>query len=160
MIDSGFEILEIRPAGYGGSLYCAARLIDEPNVNIRINSLDSENQLPNYQDSVNRFTQLLSKLDGEIGFYVPLRAMPYLCAAGIDMRSCKYRFFDDTAHWHGKHFDGTAIPIENFQDIVENPPDVIVIMSLTFEKQIEERLTKEFGNQITVFTLREMLNKP
>ena len=160
MIDSGFEILEIRPAGYGGSLYCAARLTEESNENIRNKSLNTENQLPNFQDSVNRFIQLLSNLEGEIGFYVPLRTMPYLSAAGIDMKSCEYRFFDDTAHWHGKHFDGTAIPIENFQDIVENPPDVIVIMSLTFEKQIKERLTKEFGNQITVVTLREMLNRP
>ena len=159
MIESGFEILEIRPAGYGGSLYCAAQLMDESSEKIRFKSLDSENQLPNFQESVNKFSQLLSKLEGEIGFYVPLRAMPYLCAAGVDMKSCNYRFFDDTEHWHGKHFDGTAIPIENFQDIVENPPNTIVIVSLTFEKQIKDRLTKEFGDQITVVTLREVLHQ-
>lgn len=159
MIQSGFKILEIRPAGYGGSLYCAAQLIDETTESMKLKSLECETQFPNFQESVNRFNQLFSKLEGEIGFYVPLRALPYLCAAGIDLKSCKYRFFDDTAHWHGKHFDGTAIPIENFQDAVRNPPETIIIMSLTFEKQIKGRLTKEFGNEVKVITLREVLDK-
>jgi 2-polyprenyl-3-methyl-5-hydroxy-6-metoxy-1,4-benzoquinol methylase len=157
MMNSGFEILEIRTAGYGGSLYCAARKIDHTKGNIQLGHLDLKTPLPNFQDSVNRFIQLLSHMEGNIGFYVPLRTLPYLCASGIDMKNCNFRFFDDTAHWHGCHFDGTAIPIENFQDIVKNPPDIIFIMSLTFEKPIKEKLLEHFGSQIRLITLRDVL---
>jgi 2-polyprenyl-3-methyl-5-hydroxy-6-metoxy-1,4-benzoquinol methylase len=157
MMNSGFEILEIRTAGYGGSLYCAARKIDHKKGKTQLDHLDLKTTLPNFQDSVNRFSQLLSHMEGDIGFYVPLRTMPYLCAAGIDMMNCNFRFFDDTAHWHGCHFDGTAIPIENFQDIVKNPPDIIFIMSLTFEKPIKQKLLEHFGSQIRLITLRDVL---
>ncbi len=157
MMNCGFEILEIRTAGYGGSLYCAARKIDHTQGNTQLGHNDLTTTLPNFQDSVNRFSQLLSHMEGEIGFYVPLRTLPYLCAAGKDMMNCNYRFFDDTAHWHGCHFDGTAIPIENFQDIVKNPPDIIFIMSLTFEKPIKQKLLEHFGSQIRLITLRDVL---
>ena len=157
MMNNGFEILEIRTAGYGGSLYCAARKTDHTKENTKLSHLDLKATLPNFQDSVNRFSQLLSHLEGDIGFYVPLRTMPYLCAAGKDLMNCNFRFFDDTAHWHGCHFDGTAIPIENFQDIVKNPPDIIFIMSLTFEKPIKQKLLEHFGSQIRLITLRDVL---
>jgi len=154
---SGFEILEIRAADYGGSLYCAARGIDQGNIEIGSNDADENYTLPNFKESIDKFRSAIESADGEIGFYVPLRAMPYLCAISADMKNSKYRFFDDTTHWHGHHFDGTDIPIESFRDIIDRPPKTIFIMSLTFEKQIKNKIISHFGNQINVVSLREIL---
>ena len=156
---AGFELLEIRAADYGGSLYCAARRKDDNEVSVQ--SHDSENiyDLPNFKDSIEKFRYALATSHGEIGFYVPLRAMPYLSAISVDMKNSEYRFFDDTAHWHGHHFDGTSIPIESFQDILQRPPNTIFIMSLTFEKQIKSKIVSHFGDQITVVSLREILSR-
>ena len=155
----GFEILEIRAADYGGSLYCAARRVDEYEVNLVEQNSIEPYKLPNFKDSIDKFRSTLETADGEIGFYVPLRAMPYLSAISVDMKNSEYRFFDDTSHWHGHHFDGTNIPIESFQDILKRPPNTIFIMSLTFEKQIKEKIVSQFGDEITVVSLREILSR-
>jgi 2-polyprenyl-3-methyl-5-hydroxy-6-metoxy-1,4-benzoquinol methylase len=155
---AGFEILEIRAAEYGGSLYCAARRMDECEVNLAEADFSESCKLPNFKDSIDKFRSSLETAVGEIGFYVPLRAMPYLSAISVDMKNSEYRFFDDTTHWHGHHFDGTSIPIESFQDILNRPPDTIFIMSLTFEKQIKDKIVSQFGDEITVVTLREILS--
>ena len=159
MESAGFEILEIRAADYGGSLYCAARRVDEYEVNLVEQNSIEPYKLPNFKDSIDKFRSTLETADGEIGFYVPLRAMPYLSAISVDMKNSEYRFFDDTSHWHGHHFDGTNIPIESFQDILKRPPNTIFIMSLTFEKQIKEKIVSQFGDEITVVSLREILSR-
>jgi 2-polyprenyl-3-methyl-5-hydroxy-6-metoxy-1,4-benzoquinol methylase len=157
MNDSGFEILEIRAADYGGSLYCAAQKRSNLIKEYRFSPVPHGNSLPNFANAIGRFKEALEKAEGEIGFYVPLRAMPYLCSIGADMMNSKFRFFDDTAHWHGKHFDGTRIPIENFNDLQSNPTNTIFIMSLTFQKQIEEKIKDCFGEQIKLVGLRQVL---
>ena len=159
MESAGFEILEIRAADYGGSLYCAARRVDEYEVNLVEQNSIEPYKLPNFKDSIDKFRSTLETADGAIGFYVPLRAMPYLSAISVDMKNSEYRFFDDTSHWHGHHFDGTNIPIESFQDILKRPPNTIFIMSLTFEKQIKEKIVSQFGDEITVVSLREILSR-
>jgi hypothetical protein len=73
------------------------------------------------------------------------------------MMKSEIRFFDDTEHWHGKHFDGTRIPIENFENLQVNPTDTLFVMSLTFEKQIKAKILDHFGTKIKVVTLREIL---
>jgi 2-polyprenyl-3-methyl-5-hydroxy-6-metoxy-1,4-benzoquinol methylase len=157
MRESGFEILEIRAADYGGSLYCAARVIDKGNMELGSSDSNVNDGLPNFKESIDKFRSAIACARGEIGFYVPLRAMPYLCAISEDMKNSKYRFFDDTAHWHKHHFDGTNIPIESFEDIVERPPHTIFIMSLTFEKQIKNKIVSHFGDRIKIVSLREIL---
>ena len=159
MESAGFEILEIRAADYGGSLYCAARRKEEYKVNIQNHDSEKIYELPNFKDSIDKFRNALETAEGEIGFYVPLRAMPYLSAISVDMKNSEYRFFDDTTHWHGHHFDGTNIPIESFQDILKRPPNTIFIMSLTFERQIKTKIVSQFGDQITVLSLREILRR-
>ena len=156
---AGFEILEIKAAEYGGSLYCAARRIDEYEVNPVGHDSGEAYKLPNFKDSIDKFRSCLETAEGEIGFYVPLRAMPYLSAISVDMKNSNYRFFDDTTHWHGHHFDGTNIPIESFQDILKKPPKTIFIMSLTFEKPIKDKIVSRFGDEITVVSLREILSR-
>jgi len=157
MEDSGFNILEIRTADYGGSLYCAAQKkseLSKENENYRSSELY---RLPNFRNAINKFQDSLEKAHGKIGFYVPLRTIPYLCATGVDMMNSDFRFFDDTEHWHGKHFDGTRIDIENFENLQSNRTDTLFIMSLTFEKQIKDRILDHFGTKIKVVTLREIL---
>jgi SAM-dependent methyltransferase len=155
--DSGFNILEIRTAEYGGSLYCAAQNTSKLIREHKNLGSPEGNRLPNFGNAVTKFQESLKKAQGTIGFYVPLRTMPYLCAAGVDMMKSEIRFFDDTEHWHGKHFDGTRIPIENFENLQVNPTDTLFVMSLTFEKQIKAKILDHFGTKIKVVTLREIL---
>jgi 2-polyprenyl-3-methyl-5-hydroxy-6-metoxy-1,4-benzoquinol methylase len=156
---AGFRILEIRAADYGGSIYCAARRKEESETDLVKNNSKKVYELPNFKDSIDKFRSALETANGEVGFYVPLRAMPYLSAISVDMKKSNYRFFDDTTHWHGHHFDGTNIPIESFQDILKKPPKTIFIMSLTFEKQIKSKISSHYGDKITIVTLRDILSR-
>jgi 2-polyprenyl-3-methyl-5-hydroxy-6-metoxy-1,4-benzoquinol methylase len=158
MQSAGFEILEIRAADYGGSLYCAARKKDVQESNPVTSSTTEVYELPNFNDAIERFRSALESADGEIGFYVPLRALPYLTAVHANLKNSDYRFFDDTKHWHSNYFDGTSIPIESFQDIIERPPTTIFIMSLTFEKQIKSKIMSHFGDGISIICLRDLIS--
>ncbi len=155
---AGFEILEIRAADYGGSLYCAARKTDLQQSKPDTISSSQAYELPNFSDAIERFRSALESAGREIGFYVPLRALPYLTAVHANLRNSDYRFFDDTKHWHGNYFDGTNIPIESFQDIIERPPKTIFIMSLTFEKQIKSKIMSHFGDEIAIICLRDLVS--
>ncbi len=73
-------------------------------------------------------------------FYAPLRALPYLTSEGMQSYQSQIRFLDDTRHWHMKYFDGSPIQIENFSDLAHHMPSRIFVMSLTFERQICDRL--------------------
>jgi 2-polyprenyl-3-methyl-5-hydroxy-6-metoxy-1,4-benzoquinol methylase len=159
MESAGFELLEIRLADYGGSLYCAARQKDDNEEKIVKQDSERNYELPDFKASIEKFRLALENSHGEIGFYVPLRALPYLSAISVDMKNSEYRFFDDTAHWHGCRFDGTTIPIESFQDILQRPPDTIFIMSFTFEKQIRNKIVSQFGDQIKIVLLRDILSQ-
>jgi 2-polyprenyl-3-methyl-5-hydroxy-6-metoxy-1,4-benzoquinol methylase len=150
---AGLEVMAIEAAKYGGSLYCcakqssqAASVEDPSDVATRIPSEFFENA----SRKLVEFRKLLEKLASErktVGFYVPLRAVPYL---GHLSSFSRYRFFDDTPHWHQKYIDGLDAPIENFRDLLENPVDELFIMSLTFGGVIQQKVADAgFTGRIT-----------
>ena len=96
---------------------------------------------------------------GEVAFYVPLRAMPYLYTGISDLSEDKIRFFDDTEHWYGCHFDGSSVPIENISDLIRKPPPIVYIMSLTFGDLIEERIMSSIAGSVVIRQLRYILNQ-
>lgn len=159
--ESGLVNINIETSNYGGSLYaCGKKAI--PRENIDNAFLDVENNATKELDlyekkSKKNISKLrahifdMAKLKKSIGFYVPLRALPYLCPS----TDINFRFFDDTPHWYGKKFDGTDTEIENMDDLVYDPVDVIYIMSLTFGKTIKTKILSSIGCPIEIYLLED-----
>lgn len=139
---------EVIPAGFGGSLYCAARLAvgGEPFSP----SGDSSQELETYRTSAERVLRHLGDLLGnarqngqEVGIYaagrllnaLTLLHMPRAAMPGI-------RFFDDNDLLHGKYFPGWPIPIENRADYARRPPNLTLVASRSFGSEIIGRLTE------------------
>ena len=155
---AGFEVVDIRKAGYGGSLYCSA--IKKEKSLLVNKKLDLESNLffKKAKSNILKFQNIIDNLllqHKSIGFYMPLRAIPYIFTL---TDTIKFRFFDDTKHWYNKYFDGVNTPIENFQDLEQHPVDVIFIMSLTFDHIIIEKINKSSIQHIEIITLRDILD--
>jgi 2-polyprenyl-3-methyl-5-hydroxy-6-metoxy-1,4-benzoquinol methylase len=140
---AGLEVLAIERALYGGSIYCCARNSINP---LRYDQKTGFEKFHNFTTCAKNNIAKLSeevnscrKTDGSLGFYAPLRALPYLAILG--MRN-GFRFFDDTSHWYGRCFDGVDVPIENFNDLKARPVDSLYIMSTTFGDRILDRIAK------------------
>ncbi len=76
-----------------------------------------------------------------LGIYVPGRMINILsiCYKKIPER---IRFFDDNSNLHGMYFPGINIKIENFEDFLDDPVDVVLIASYTFGEKIKNRIMK------------------
>lgn len=148
---AGFQVLDIAKAGYGGSLYCLAgkRAVAAASVA----AADSDDA-----SFIARARQTLQRMQGRIGqegagYYMPLRAIPYLSALGI---AGPLRFFDDTAHWHYGYIDGAEVKIENFADLAVQPTRLVHVMSLTFGDVVAAKIRARLP-EVQTTTLRELL---
>ena len=74
---------------------------------------------------------------------MPLRSFPYLAVANL---LDKVRLFDDIEHWHNGYIDGSVTPIENFNDLINNPVDHLFIMSLSYGDLLKEKVRKKLPN--------------
>lgn len=82
---------------------------------------------------------LLSKYENkDIAIYVPLRAINYFAQININ----DVRIVDDSKFFHGKKIPLFTKNVESFDDLVENPPKLILIFSKTFGLQIKEKIEK------------------
>ena len=155
---AGFEVISIDKAGYGGSLYATGRKSSRKTTkDVSVAAGAYEVFASQASKMVSAFDQrvehVLSQPGLTLGFYVPLRTLPYIAKKDI---YSGFRFFDDTGHWHHQVFDGVDVPIENFQDLVKSPVTDLVIMSLTFGDGIRNKVRKEFGNKVNVTTLGDL----
>lgn len=162
LINSGFEVLSINKAGYGGSLYAVGKKKSNKN-NISTHSFredDYEKFTIRADKVINSFgeysNRVLSNRHHTLGLYVPLRSLPYISKQDINGG---FRFFDDTNHWHMNYFDGVNVPIENFNDLKQNPVTDMIVMSLTFGDVIRNKIIKEFGDRINVVTIGDLISQ-
>jgi len=158
---AGFEVISVDKAGYGGSLYATGRKSTHKNSKgVSVGTEDYEAFASRASKMIaafdERVDQTLSAHGRTLGFYVPLRTLPYIAQKDIYNG---FRFFDDTGHWHHHVFDGVDVPIENFQDLVRSPVTDLVIMSLTFGDVIRNKVHKEFGDRVNVTTLGDLAAK-
>jgi len=155
---AGLKVVALEKAAYGGSLYCCALNdgIDGPWVPLR--GTDKFDKFLTTSASsgavvTSRITTALASRRS-IGFYVPLRSLPFLSLA----RSWTgFRFFDDTSHWYGKCFDGVGVAVENIEDLKGSPVDLLFIMSLTFGRRISERVASCGIPGMEVILLSDMM---
>lgn len=157
---AGFGSILIEKAEFGGSLYCRAIKKKSP-VLYRYEAPDS--QWSKYRDFHNKIDKLMRTLKYEIdhvlsdknrslGFYAPIRTLPYLGAWGLWKR---FRFFDDSDYLHNKYIDGVNVPIENFEDLTHNPVTDMFIMSPSFGDVIQSHINDEIGKKVHVRKLTD-----
>ena len=84
------------------------------------------------------FSNILKKHSyKEIGLYIPLRAYPYI---HLIPKNINIRLFNDDPSWHRNYLDGFKNPIENLSDLLAYPPDLLIICSLSFGKEIYQKI--------------------
>ena len=156
---AGLEVLAIERALYGGSIYCCAR---KNNNQMSDNSKAGFEKFHKFtsdaEKNICKFAAEVAscrKNGGSLGFYAPLRALPYL--AILKIRN-GFRFFDDTHHWYGRCFDGVDVMIENFDDLKARPVDALFIMSMTFGEKIVNRISEGNIQCDRIITLKQVLD--
>ena len=154
----GFEVITVDQAGYGGSIYAIGQKKNsvKKNYSDKVEPSEYNNFIFMAKKTIDNFKKvsenILNDSDRSLGFYIPLRTLPYLSF----LSNYDYRFFDDTIHWHNCVFDGSKVPIENFSDLMKTPTTDIMVMSLTFGNIIKNKLTKNFGDKINTITLKDL----
>lgn len=155
---AGLHVLAVERAKFGGSLYCSAIRKGSLAVAPTRRTVAGAGFICEARSQVDRFradVDSLLKADRSVGFYMPLRAVPYL-AHFPDFRSV--RIFDDTPHWHGCYFDGVDVAVENFDDFCARPVDDLFIMSLTFGEIVRSKI-EALGSRVKISTLPSWLDR-
>ena len=140
-------------SGYSRLLYVVAE--------IRENNINKEKRtdialLKNYpQRTKNFLIQMRQKFrqlakSGSLGIYCPGRALSVL---DFDL---PVRFFDDDMRLKGKYLPPFRSPIEGPDSLLQQPVDIIVVMSRTFGDRIRNNLKKRGYNGI-IFTVNELM---
>ncbi len=155
--EAGFEVLHTAYASYGASLYCLARR-GRGKVTAPPGVAKFQEFAWHAATSCRRFgayvRPLLESRRASLGFYVPLRPLPYLSR----LRALSgFRFFDDDPGVHGKYFDGFDAPVENFADLQARPVTHMAVMSLPHAPAITRKIHAVFGSRIAVTSLEAIL---
>ena len=157
---SGLNVVKIIKSGFGGSLYCLAskKKIYKKNFKKYGSNIDeTKNFFKKSKFAIGKFNNVINlslKQNKSIGFYMPLRAFPYIASFKSKF---KYRLFDDQRHWHGRFIDGENTKIENYSDLVKSPVDHLFIMSVTFGKVVKRKVLNKIPN-IKIFLIKDILN--
>lgn len=157
---AGYDVAEVALAGYGQTVYAlatpragsaAAQALPDDGKWARFSRLTAR--------SLERFKAyvrpLLDDSRAELGFYVPLRALPYLSVLGA---FTGFRFFDDDPGTHGRLFDGfVSVPVEGWDSFVARPPTHVVIMSLPHADAIGRKIQAAMRGRVSAVTLQQIL---
>lgn len=155
---AGLKVLTIEVAKYGGSLYCCAQNTSKTALAARTGRTKYDGFIAKIEHNTSAVGGLLSAALSDptksVGFYVPLRTLPYVAAIN---RFGGFRFFDDTNHWYDRAFDGMEVYVENFADLRQAPVTDLYIMSLTFGDVIKKKIERERLDIRRITLLREMI---
>lgn len=144
LLAAGFELRNLRPAGFGGTIYASAvntAASGGAGAALRLAVERHHTFVTRAKRAVSRFGDILAaaRRDGKtVGFYVPTRAINLLAITSADPSG--YRFFDDNQTLWGSYFPGLPIRIENRAEWAANPPNLTLIMSKTFGAKIQAEL--------------------
>ena len=153
---AGFHPVAIQKAKVGGSLYGLASKKKIVSFTPKVHENTALKFFQKANLAINKFKLIVEKSIKEsksLGFYMPLRSFPYLAVTGL---LDKVRLFDDIEHWHLGYIDGSNIPIENYQDLIEKPVDHLFIMSLSYGQILKNKVKSQLPN-IEITTLEEIL---
>lgn len=139
---AGFHVIDIRKSKVGASLYAIAspsQLEGHKTFLPSFDSIHSSVFIEKAKNNILAFQRKISSLvecNKSIGFYVPLRAFPYIYSSKIS----QYRIFDDMSHWHNGYIGSCKAKVENYDDLVASPVDELFIMSYSYASKLRKEL--------------------
>ncbi len=163
LLTNGYTVVEAKKSSFGGNIHIAAQALQN-TTSKPINSID-ESLYNNFKILFETKTLQLKKLfelnqQKSIGIYVPIRALNllYLLKDDIERLGIQLRFFDESEYLYTKYLPCFDISVENLEDFISNPPDLTIIFSYSFGKQIKEKLINSTLNQpnIQLLTINEI----
>ena len=146
---SNLTVLEIRKSNYGKVLYCLAK---KENGSKPIILKPNERKFDKFKiDILKLKNNILTHIREEasqgrtLGFYIPLRALPYLSLLK-NREDFSIRFFDDNPSLKNTFFDGFDISVENMEGLVSKPVDTLYIFSEAFGGKIKNKILDQTSN--------------
>jgi len=154
----GFKINAVEYAGYGGSIYICA---EKSQTEAKSHYNEAHFNIDHFSSEVNKFNALIkeqietvNKQGKTLGIYCPGRALSSIPS------DIQCRFFDDDDQIHGLYYPPFNFPIENKDELIAKPVDVLWIFSYSFGDRIKDKLknSKQLANT-KILTLNELNNK-
>lgn len=161
-LNAGLMHVVVKRSGYGGSIYVQGEKshnLSKSLIKIGPDNNRLENTLNLMQKNYLHIQELIIEHINKkktVAIYAPLRALPYLAELPKNVIDSQIRFIDDTQHWHDRRFDGVDIKVENIVDLSNNPSDLVMLFSLTFENKLRDKL-KSYSVHSPVLSLSQML---
>ena len=157
---SKLSLVQIKRSNYGRVLFGLAKKDKDKQKTKKIESSENKFELfiKNYKSLKNQILGHIiksSKNGKTLGFYIPLRALPYLSLLR-EINKVNIRFFDDNEGIYNNYFDGFNFKIENFSDLVDNPPDILYVFSEAFGITIKEKVQIS-SSKIEILTLEDFI---
>lgn len=159
---AGFSDVDVFKGVNGGTLFCSAV---KKNDGLKTPDMQMKKVYEDYVTKFKRFVEkyniLMSKLRVEIdmrkgssiGFYVPIRSIPYLTNLNINNN---YRFFDDSIFFRDRYLDGyDDIRIECIDDFKRYPVDTMFVMTYVFGEVIRKKI-KEINKDTEVILIESL----
>lgn len=130
---SGFEVSRSELGSNEAMIFISAKK-SEANRSRRIEThfsmVDFERRHEYLKKSLRK--QLSHYAPQDVAIYCPNRALNILSLLGFD----SFRIVDDTPVFHNQFFPYLKKPVENFDDLKRNPPQILIIFSVTYGQQI------------------------
>lgn len=134
---------------FGSSLYATIKKSPFMDIDISTEIKKSKKIFDRFislhERNINRLTEFLQRTQDNgktIGIYVPSRVINAFAIIKRKIKTNHIRFFDDNEEMQRTYFPGFNIPIESRSDLLASPPDVTLVMSLSFG----EKICKELKN--------------
>lgn len=163
LVRSGFNILALHQAGFGGCLYAAVI----PSAKRQADatpacSIAEAGYLTNLRKSLAVLRNFLWQYKKKtIAVYVPLRALNalYLLKDDVKKAGIKLRFIDDSPHLWGKYLPGFKIRVVNEEELQADQPELVMVYSYTFGQAIAARLKRVLSPSIRIVKLNDIFAK-
>lgn len=118
-----------------------------------INSTILNNKINNHIGKLNRLFN--NYKEEQIAVYAPIRAINSLYLT----QKTKIRWVDDNKDLRNKYLPAFTSSIENYDDILKNPPKLLLIFSRTFGEKIKQKCMLEMKLKDTeILTLNDLDN--
>lgn len=158
LISGGFKPISSKFGSYGGVLFRAA-IKDETIVNKDISKgfelmLNYKNKSSVYNEKLKNFLLEIKNNGKTLGVYVPSRLINLLHILKIE--EIEIRFFDDNPSMKNKYYPGFNIAVENREDLINKPVDVLLIFSKAFGSKIKENIINLIDTNTEVITWEEL----
>jgi 2-polyprenyl-3-methyl-5-hydroxy-6-metoxy-1,4-benzoquinol methylase len=129
---------------FGGLIYSAARRAPTKE---RVPQPETRNKMEAIMKICHSKMEMIRKILQEckerresVGVYVPWRIVNYLSLIQKKTKLPEINFFDDDPNVKGTYLPGFAIPIQDRQELLRDPPSLLLIMSPSFGNKIKGEL--------------------